>query len=340
MSANTISKISCLARAGAGLLCVSCVIGIATSPQTSTMPPVVVIPNGSTSIEIQAALDNLPDVGGTVVLPTGITHLATPIVLRRSNQTLTGNSLTWLVLDTAANCPAIILGEPVNNPTVTLTNLTVSNLKIDGRKNEQTRENWKIRGTGSAVRNNGITVQAVSDSVISNVYCMRCRSGGLVTTLGVKRLRVQEFAAYDNQFDGLACYLTTDSSFSDLYLYDNPCAGISVDLAFNNNLVENARLDANDLGIFMRASHGNEFHNINVSNSKNHGLFMAHSDAKAVSSACTSNNFFGFVARACGGAAVWVNNLTCTNNLFVRPIFSGNAKGGLKEPSEGLVVVR
>ena len=91
-------------------------------------------------------------------------------------------------------------------------------------------------------------------------------------------MTVRGFEAFDNEFDGLACYQTTDSLFTDLYLHDNPGAGISLDLAFNHNVISNAVLAANDLGIFMRASRDNQFHNVAIRNSHHYGVFMAHAE--------------------------------------------------------------
>ena len=177
-----------------------------------------------------------------------------------------------------ANCPVIILGEPVNHPQTTVRFLRVSDLFIDGNRMHQQRELWRLSGEGSQIRNNGITVQDVSDSTVEHVTAARCRSGGLVTTLDVRRLTVRGLDAFDNQFDGLACYHTTDSLFTELYLHDNPGAGISLDLAFNHNVISNAVLVANDLGIFMRASRDNQFQDVSIRNSHHYGVFMAHVD--------------------------------------------------------------
>jgi len=92
----------------------------------------------------------------------------------------------------------------------------------------------------------------------------------------VRRLTVRNYTAFDNEFDGLACYQTENCQFTGLRLHDNPGAGISLDLAFNHNVVSNAVLTANDLGIFMRESCDNQFHNISIRNSRHYGVFMAH----------------------------------------------------------------
>jgi Right handed beta helix region len=325
------------------------VFGLISTPTFATSsraipktPPTVVItlPAGVGSQEIQSALDSLPDAGGEVVLPAGELKVTQPIVLRRDGQTLRGaGDATVLRLASNANCPVIILGEPLNFPKHTVKHLRVAKLLIDGNRLQQFRERWQLSGEGSQTRNNGITVQRVSDSVVENVTCARCRSGGLVTTHDVRRLAVRHFTAFDNEFDGLACYQTEHSSFTDLYLYDNPGAGISLDLAFDDNMVSNAVLVANDLGVFMRASRGNQFYNVTIHNSHHFGVFMAGHFRQAAQTECADNAFTNLTATNCGGAAFRVNNITCTNNILIRAQFAKNLRGGLSLVRPNLVTM-
>ena len=314
----------------------------------SALSPVVKLAPGLTSQEIQQALDGLPASGGEVILSTGVYLIHDPIVLHRDNQALRGTGdTTVLYLTDHANCPVIILGEPVNSPSHITRHLLVTGFFVDGNRRNQDRELWKERGEGSEIRNNGITIQAVSDSLVENVTCARNRSGGLVTTLGVEHLTVRGLNAYDNEFDGLACYLTTNSRFIDLYLHDNPGAGISLDLAFNHNVISNAVLTANDLGVFMRASRENRFDDITIRSSHHYGVFMAHAEEQtaqgwgpAPQTACVDNAFTNLAANHCGSAAFRVNNITCTNNVLVSAKFDTNQLSGLSEAQPDLVTLR
>ena len=322
--------------------------GAAALEKDAVGPVVITLQPGVTGGEIQDALDALPASGGEVVLPPGKIVIRQPLVLHRDFQILRGSgtdTVLWLADD--ANCPVIILGEPVNNPQQTVKNLQVSDLLIDGNRSRQQRELWKLAGEGSQIRNNGIVVQGVSDSLVENVTSARCRSGGLVTTRDVRRLTVRGLDAFDNQFDGLACYETEDCLFTDLYLHDNPGAGISLDLAFNHNVISNAVLNANDLGVFMRASRNNQFCNVSIRNSHHHGVFMAHAETQtargwgpAPQTECTQNSFTNLIAVNCGGAAFRVNNITCTNNVIIRATFDGNRKGGLSLAQPDLVTLQ
>ena len=313
------------------------VVGLVSVQELVVKPTVVNLPAGSTGGEIQMALDRLPKTGGEVVLAEGVFEVAHPIVLQRDSETLRGAGVaTILRLADGANCPVIIMGEPFNHPRHMVRHLRVAELSIDGNRLHQQQERWKCSGDGSQIRNNGITVQTMGDSTVEQVTSSRCRSGGLVTSHVVRRLTVRDFAAFDNQFDGLACYQTEESLFTQLDLHDNPGAGISLDLAFNHNVVSNAVLTANNLGIFMRASSNNQFLNVTIRNSRQYGVFMAQAEAQtalgwgpAPGTECVDNLFNNLIATNCGGAAFHVNNADCTNNVISFAHFEEKCHGNL-----------
>jgi hypothetical protein len=323
-------------------------VRLAAANASSAKPTVIALPAGVTGAKIQQALDSLPATGGEVDLPAGEIEIHQPIILSRDAQTLRGlGSATILHLGDDANCPVIILGEPINDPTRTVRNLLVTGFFIDGNRAHQQRELWRLTGEGSQIRNNGITVQGVTDSTVENITIARCRSGGLVTTRNVLRLAVRGLDSFDNEFDGLACYQTEDCVFSDLHLHDNPGAGISLDLAFNHNVISNAVLVANDLGIFMRASSENQFLNVTIRKSHHYGVFMANTERRLAKgwgpvpkTECTQNSFANLIAMNCGSAAFRVNNTTCTNNIIIRAQFAGNGQGGLSLVQPNLMTVQ
>ena len=323
-------------------------VRLAAAETSPAKPTLIVLAAGVTGAEIQSALDALPATGGEVVLPAGRFEIHRPIILSRDHQALCGaGAATILHLADKANCPVLILGEPVNQPRRTVRDLRVSGLFIDGNRVRQQRELWRLTGEGSQIRNNGITVQGVSDSRIENVTTARCRSGGLVTARDVRRLIVNGLDAFDNEFDGLACYQTEDCLFENLNLHHNPGAGISLDLAFDHNVIRDATLTANDLGIFMRASRENQFLNVTIRGSRHYGVFMAHSEQQTAhgwspvpQTECAYNAFTNLIAMNCGGAAFRVNNTTCTNNIIIRAKFTGNGKDGLSLAQPNLVTVQ
>jgi len=176
---------------------------------------------------------------------------------------------------------------------------------------------------GIGINNNGVQVCYVSNAVIEHVVCRRCRSGGLVSTGRTRRLTLRDYTAYDNQFDGLACYRTEDSHFSGLNLHDNMAAGISLDLGFDHNTIDGAVLTDNDLGIFMRNSRDNRFEGVRISRSRHDGVFRAQAGEAtdfgwwlAPGTQCTGNTFTNLQVTGCGGWAFRVNDSACTNNVI------------------------
>ncbi|HXE42770.1 MAG TPA: right-handed parallel beta-helix repeat-containing protein [Candidatus Baltobacteraceae bacterium] len=314
---------------------------LAAAPQLT----IVTMPTNVTLPEIQHALDSLPATGGEVILPAGKIELSEPIVLSHENQSLRGaGDATILFVADNANCPAIIMGEPVNNPRH-VKNLHVSDVFIDGNRAHQQRERWKLSGQeGSQICNNGITVQNVTDSTIENVTTAHTRSGGIVTTANTQRLTVRGLNSFDNYFDGIACFQTENCTFSNLNLHDNCGAGISLDGNFHHNVFDNAVLAGNDLGIFMRWSHDNEFRNISIRDSRHYGVFMAQNiDAAFRDKAqpdCVNNSFTQLTAGQCGKAAFRVNDVTCTNNYVSGAKFSGDVHAQLSLAMPGLLLVK
>jgi parallel beta-helix repeat protein len=309
---------------------------------------VLTMQTGVTAAQIQNALNLLTN-GGEVLLPPGRIKLSQPLILDHNDETLCGasNETTILYLMNDANCPVIIMGEPVNRPMQTIRHLCVEDLFIDGNRVHQERELWREKGEGSEIRNNGITVQNVSDSMVENVTCTHCRSGGLVTTLGVRRLTVKNFTSFNNEFDGLACYLTMDSFFEKLYLHDNPGAGISLDLSFDHNVITNAVLEGNDLGIFMRDSRNNRFNDLTIRNNRDFGVFMAQAfetvdrgPQPEPDTECTDNTFIRLVDLKNGRAPFRVNDVSCTNNVIIDAQFGGSVRALLSTAIPDLVTIK
>ena len=232
-------------------------------------------------------------------------QISSPIIITNSNTTLHGDD-TVIFLETNSNCPVILIGNASGEP---ITNIEVYGISIDGNRDGQTKERWKSL-TNGVINNNGIIVQNAHDVRIHDVSINNCRSGGLVTTFHVDNLSVSNLSAGNNEFDGVACYETTNSTFSHLVLHDNQAAGISLDNHFNNNVFSNVTISNNMVGIFMRNSNGNRFTDVTVQHCPIK-LFMSHVNTN-LSSGCSDNVF----ERITGIGGVSVNSQTCTNNVF------------------------
>ncbi|HEY3863483.1 MAG TPA: right-handed parallel beta-helix repeat-containing protein [Verrucomicrobiae bacterium] len=309
------------------------------------LPPSVSPDKGGEGI--QAALDSAGP-GGAVILGAGTYMVHTPVTLRCANQTLSGmGSRTILRLADEANCPVVVLGSFTDNKNHPLTGLHLEGLVIDGNRLHQKKEIWKSLPDGAGVYNNGIDVWGTDRTTVENVTCAHCRSGGLVSTAGARRMNVRNFNAFDNQFDGLACYFTEDSSFTHLNLHDNLAAAISLDLNFNHNVIQDAVLADNDLGIFMRQSCDNIFNGVAIDHSRHHGVFMAETAVQSGSawklqpgSECIGNTFTNIEISHSGGKAFIINDAGCVQNKILDAQFRDNAQGGLFQAAANLVTFR
>ena len=130
-------------------------------------------------------------------------------------------------------------------------------------------------------------------------------------------------------------------------LHDNLAAAISLDLNFNHNVIQDALLTGDDLGIFMRQSRDNVFEGVTIKQSHHHGVFMAQTvvctaagSRLSPGSECTGNTFSKLVISHCGGKAFLVNDAGCDHNTICDGEFSDNTQGGLSQAAANLVTVR
>ena len=309
---------------------------------------VVEVAAGAAGPDIQRALDQLPAGGGAVVLAPGVYDIHQPLWLNRNGLALRGaGASTVLRLADQADCPVVILGPIARQAAAVVHDLSLADLVIDGNRSHQGTEQWPDPGNTSCIQNNGIIIQSASQVTVTRVVAAHCRSGGLVTANGVRTLTVSNFTAFDNQFDGLACYRTEDSVFTRLNLHDNQAAGISLDLNFDHNLISDSTLAGNDLGIFMRRSSGNQFSQVTIAHSRHDGVFMAQWGRLAAAgwqpipqTECADNHFDGLEIHDCAGVAFRVNDPACVNNVIEDGVFTGNRNGGLVEPGANLVRIQ
>jgi hypothetical protein len=293
----------------------------------------------STGVDIQKALDQLPD-GGEVVLPAGTFRVNEPIVLRHDHQTLRGAGFSSVLqLADNANCPVVILGSPIQARAQATSDIHLTDLLIDGNRTKQTSEFWKSARDGSYINNNGVAIWDVTDASVERVVCCHCRSGGLVMA-EARRIGIHDFSAFDNEYDGLACYSTEDCKFSDLSLRDNLAAGLSLDLSFNHNVIACATMSGNDLGVFMRDSRNNLFQSVTIDRSHRYGVFMAQTAEPGPDgwrlvpgTECTDNTFNSPVITNCGSYGILINNASCTNNVVHDAQYANNA-GNLMQMDE------
>ncbi|MES2706051.1 MAG: right-handed parallel beta-helix repeat-containing protein [Verrucomicrobiota bacterium] len=317
------------------------VAGVAPTLDSAAAPaPAVtgrheIVVREKTLAAIMAAVSALPAEGGTVFLPAGKYVCSGPVILDRDNLTLRGaGPETILYTKDGCDCPVIIMGSTETPVTRRTRNLTVSDMTLDGNRLAQKMECWTglcDSGGKAYIRNNCLTVRAVEDSRIERIRATRGRSGGLVMEKVCRRVVVEDFEAWDNHFDGLACYETEESVFTGLHLHHNQYAGISLDIQFHRNAIVNSLLEHNGAqGIFMRESSSNVFQNLTIQHNGAQGVFVAQVD-KDASKTCQNNIFSGLRCEHMGGEAFRVNDASCTGNILAHSVFTHNPRGDVSE---------
>lgn len=241
---------------------------------------------------IREALKQLPIDGGEFLIPAGHYTCHSPIVIDKSHITLTSAGDVTLKLGDVSDSPVIVMGD-IQTPPRHLRNIRVTNIKINGNRQNQTRECWGgpcDSGGTSLIRNNGITIRGVTNGRIENVTVTAARSGGVVSEKGCYGLIINGLTATDNEFDGFAGYETSRATLSNMNLSHNRAAGISIDIRFNGNTIKDTKIEGNgDVGIFMRDSSSNLFENLILADNHNHGVFLAQTDSPAN---CANDNEF------------------------------------------------
>lgn len=324
----------------AALWTVAFLMGVCVSPQAAPSRPVIQVAPVEGGAGINRAIAQFKKSGGEIVLSAGTYQVITPIIIRYDNVTLRGvGPATKLRLAAKANCPVVVVGDEANTPRRQVRGICVADLSIDGNRSQQRGECWNgacDTGELTAIRSSGIAIRRARDILVLRVNADSCRSGGLVTEKVCRRLMVRDFSARDNEFDGLACYLTEDSLFTNMVLSDNKSAGISLDLEFDHNTISHVRMERNGShGIFMRHSSHNAFQDLVVSNSKRAGIFVDQVDL-GHRTGSVGNTFTSVNVSSSGGPAFQVNAVSCKNTVLTNAVFTNNTVG-VWEKEAGLV---
>jgi hypothetical protein len=294
--------------------------------------------DGCTSIRQQ--LSALPDTGGEVLIPEGSYTCSSPIILDKRNVWLHGAGKVNLILANMANSPVILMGQ-VHTPPENIKNVKVSDLSIDGNKANQTQECWNgecDKGGTTFIRNNGISVRAITDGEIKNVSIKDGRSAGVVTERGCFNFHVDNLSVTGSEFDGFAGYQTYGSLFENMNLFGNRAAGISIDIDFSTNTIRNTVLEKNgDVGIFMRDSRANIFDDVIIKNNGSHGVFLAQAHDGDFKTCASDNEFKDLSVISSKGAGFQLNDPCLKNRLTGHALLQGNRNGCIGEVNKANV---
>ncbi|PAW60715.1 MAG: hypothetical protein B9S36_07670 [Verrucomicrobiia bacterium Tous-C2TDCM] len=311
------------------------------APAPAAERPTVYIDQGDGKA-ISEAIHDLPEGGGVVVLGPTLFPVSQAIVIDRDGIELRGiGRETILRLTDGANSSVIVVGSTVTPVERVVRNIRVGHLSIDGNRGAQSFECCGgpcDSGGLTYIRNNGITVRGAEDIRLENLETHNCRSGGVVLEKYCRRIHIVDLESFNNEFDGLACYETEDSSFTQLHLHSNRSAGVSLDWKFNRNLISDATLTRNgSQGVFMRDSNENLFRNLYLRDNGEQGLFLAET-REIPGSACQRNRFERLSITGNKTQGIRINDASCTGNAIFESRVSGNIGENLSLSVPGMLL--
>lgn len=331
-----------------GIAAVALVAGCNPSSTTNS---VSVSPDasGGARAAIQAAIDSLPEAGGTVILPAGRYVLDGMVHINRSNVTLRGEPGTVLALADGVKQPNLLIGSDAQkpDPSKKIHHVTVSGIGFDGNKDKQDSE---FHPTKPWLRNNTIDIRGVDDLLIENVDCHDARSGGVVASWSCERIVIRDSSFHHNFFDGIALYSSRDILVSGFFCFGNKSAALSLDNKLRNVTFSDGHVYENhDVGIFARDSTGLSFRNLQIYDNKLHGAFIAHqvyqpehpkADQIVPNSGMHNNSFIGCSFHDNVGWGIFFASKPelSRGNSVTNCVFGGNADGAIREISPEVLV--
>jgi hypothetical protein len=264
-----------------------------------------------------------------VVVPTGTYLCARPIVVGRSGVTLRGEGRPTLRLADHAESPLLLLGgidDDANGVPTPVSGLMVEGLALDGNRVHQSGECWGgpcDTGGTTAVRNSGIDLRGVKDSVVRDVAITGARSGGLVTERDCAGIRISGLTATDSFYDGLSVNWTKNSVFENLRLTGNQYAGLTMDFLVNGNVFRDGDVsDNHDVGVYMRRADGNRFERLTVAGNASHGVYL--SDVDRQPGTCAENNVFSVLQVTSNGRDGFHMDGPCTGDEIRESVVTDN----------------
>lgn len=194
---------------------------------------------------------------------SNIQILTTPLVIDTSNNNIDFKNQKYF-LENHSNCPVIIIGTIEQTPLKLIENITISNLIVDGNKDNQDYEIWDNKE--NYIRNNCLTIRHAANITIRNCNFTNARSGNIVIEKNCNNITIENCFIADGFFDGIAGYDSYQCHIKNNVIVNNNYAGLSFDHHFNNNVIEHNHIYFNNLGVFLRNSDFNVFHQNTLKN--------------------------------------------------------------------------
>ena len=262
--------------------------------------------------DVQAAIDGLPESGGTVCLQAGLYELTTHLHIGRDHVRLVGAG-SATVLSVVADVAGVVIGPLDATPSGPRTRgVEVADLAIEGNRQERTSETYTTEGS-ALLYVNGISVFWSQDVSISSVSITGVRSGGIVTDRQVEDLAIRDVTIRDAYWDGVALYDSEHVSVSRAVIEGCGAAAVTADAPVDRgvswSVIEGSVLSGNGVG------------NDEVEPGQTVAVYLRHSSDVL---------FTGNLVERNQGGGLWLEHATdhrLSNNLLVDNGLSGAGNG-------------
>ena len=198
--------------------------------------------------EIQAAIDALPESGGTIILLEGTYNISAPINILKNNITLAGVGwATKIYIVNGSNCDAIVIG----NGLTSLSNIVIRDLQIDGNGANQ---NY---GVGLIYLYGGSGYE-IKYCCIINCYLHSGSGDGLVLSYANNNIIIGNIIL-SNYSNGISTYHSNNNIIYLNQSNSNAFEGIAIMQYSNNNIINGNQSNSNgDCGIYLSYSSYNQ----------------------------------------------------------------------------------
>lgn len=240
-------------------------------------------------VEINAAIQSLPQTGGEIIILDGIYNIGSSIEINKANTKLSGNGNSTILKRMWKADAAII--------NVNADYCVISDLQVDGNKSD-----YFLSG-------NGIYINSVSYCTIKGITCNNNSSYGVY--ISNSDSNVISGNVCNNSVNGISISGSTNNTITGNTCNGNSNYGVYLSTSNNNAITDNT-CNNNSFGISLTGSSGNTITGDICNNNYYYGVSISNtSNNNTVTGDICNDNISGaYISKS--------NNNTITGNTFIR----------------------
>ena len=275
------------------------------------------------NVEINAAIQALPDTGGEVIILDGTYNLTGTINVNKQHMKLSGNGTSTVLKKMSTYGDILYLTS--SNDENSLDGVTVENLAIDGNRSTYSdgQSNYGIYGldiincvikgvTSNHNNDAGIYLSSFSNTIVTGNMCSNNRDGICLLYSSEAYSTVVDNVCTENDTFGINVQSSDAISITGNTCSNNS-SGINLSSGNNNTITGNTCNNNNNYGICLVSSNNNNTITGNTCNNNNNGINLSGSNNNTITgNTCNNNNYSGIYLNNSDNTTSTGN--TCNNN--------------------------